>query len=314
MKVLRARPIQASSRHEQPVFFRAGGQSLFGILTRPVAESIGTTLVLLPGGAGTRDSVNRNRVWVNLSRWAAGAGCSALRFDYHGAGESTGRMEILRLDRPFVDDVRGALDCAEDQGQSNFVLVGSCYGARAALACAPQVRSLRGLVLASPYLRDFSQGERVATLMAVEWSMFDYVRRTLTPRVLLGLLDRERRRTYGTVARAKGRAWLGRLRGGAANPDLRVSPNFWDPFETVVRRGVPILLLHGEDDDAYEEFNRARAGRLGALLEEADSLIEVATVPGKLHGLSTVQAQEAMMERVGDWLVRRGFAATSPGG
>jgi dienelactone hydrolase len=294
---------RAGARQESPGFFPAGQETLFGIITRPVGEPLGTAVVLVPTGAGTRDSINRNRLWVGLARRVAGLGFHALRFDLHGSGESTGITELLRLDRPFTEDVEGAVRWTTAHGVSSSVLVGSCYGARAALAFARESSNLRGIVLATPYVRDMAQGERVATLMAVEWSSGQYLRRAFSRRVLRGLLDRERRRAYFRVAKARWRRAAWRLRQGGRSD--WVSPNFLDPLAALVERRTPILFLFGEEDDAYHDFQRAKEGRLGRLLEKAGSLAEVAVLPGRIHAFPTVDGQEKVVDRISEWLLRR---------
>jgi pimeloyl-ACP methyl ester carboxylesterase len=301
-------PIQAEARHERPAFFSAGSESLFGVFTQPVGEPVGTAVILVPTGAGTRDSINRNRIWVRLARQVAGLGFHALRFDFHGSGESTGVEERLRLDRPFTEDVEGAVRWAAGEGVSSVILVGSCYGARTALACAPTVPDLRGVVLTTPYVRDMAQGERVATLMAVEWSLGQYVRRLLSRRVLRGLLDRERRGAYVRVAKAKWRQAARRLRRGGRSDGA--SPTFIDPLVTLLERRTPVLFVFGKEDYAYQAFLRAKEGRLGRLLEKASSLAEVAVLPGKVHAFPTIRGQDEVVERISQWLLRRPMKGT----
>jgi dienelactone hydrolase len=294
--------VPATSQDETVAFFPGGPEKLLGILTRPTVDPLGTAVVLIPTGAGTRDSINRNRLWVRLARKVAGLGYHAVRFDYHGAGESTGIEDRLRLDRPVLDDLVGAVDWATSEGVSNFILVGSCYGARAALSYAPRSPGLQGVVLATPPLLDMAQGERAGTFMAIEWTFGQYLRQAMSRKVLRGLLDRERRRAYAVVAKTKARDVGSRLRG--ARSAERVTPNFLRPLEHVIVKGVPVLFLYGERDDAYEEFEQARSGQLGRHLERAGAQVEVAVLPGKIHAFSTVRAQEIVMDRIADWLVR----------
>ena len=293
----------ARSQQERPAFFSAGSELLFGILTEPVGEPVGTAVVLVPGGAGTRESINRNRIWVRLARRVAGLGYHALRFDYHGSGESTGVEERLRLDHPFTEDLRGAVRWAEAQGVSSLVLGGSCSGARTALSYAPDAANLGGIVLATPYIKDMAQGERVATLMAVEWSIGQYIRRVFSRRVLRGLFRREKRRAYVRVAKARVRQLARKLRWGGRSDGA--SPRFIDPLVTILERRVPVLFLFGEEDYAYQAFLRAKEGRLGRLLEKAGSLAQVVVLPGRIHAFPTVTCQDEVMERITEWLIDR---------
>jgi pimeloyl-ACP methyl ester carboxylesterase len=299
----RSGSVLAHSQHERPVFLSAGSELLFGVLTEPVGEPVGTAVVLVPGGAGTRESINRNRIWVRLARQLGGLGYHALRFDFHGSGESTGVEERLRLDRPFTDDLQGAARWVEAQGVSSLVLVGTCYGARTALSYAPNAPKLGGVVLATPYVRDMAQGERVATLMAVEWSFGQYVRRLFSRRVLRGFLRREKRRAYVRVAKARVRQLARKLRWGRRSDGA--SPKFIDPLVTLLERRIPVLFLFGEEDYAYEAFLRAKEGRLGRLLEKAGPLVQVAVLPGRIHAFPTTRCQDEVIQRITQWLIDR---------
>lgn len=297
---------QASSREEVPAFFPAGEETLFGIFTRPTVDPLGVAAIALPGGGGTRLSTNRNRVWVRLCRRLAGLGYHSLRCDYHGAGESTGREESLRLDRPFIPDVEGAVRWVGEQGLSEFVLIGSCFGARTALSYAARVPGVRALVLISTPVRDYEEGEATVTRLAHEWSMWRYIRRSVGPRTLKGLFDRDRRRTYAKVARAKLRVLSATRRGRSARSGVaEVNANFLDPLSSVLEREVPVLFIHGEGDPIHREFDQERAGRLGQVLNRGSRLVDVWTVPDPVHGFTTVRAQDAVVDLTVDWLARQ---------
>jgi pimeloyl-ACP methyl ester carboxylesterase len=295
------------SYRELPVFFPAGRETLFGVLTEPRSAPTGVTVVLVPGGAGTLDGINRNRLWVRLARDLAARGCHAFRFDYHGAGESTGEGEQLRLDRPFVSDLTGATDWLSGQGLRKQILVGSCFGARTALAAAKGLPEIRGMILATPFVRDLAQGERVATLRAVGWTPRQYLRHVLRLRTIRGFLQTNRRRAYVRVARTK----LDSLRGrgafaGRSDRKGLVSHNFLDPFEDVLARAIPMLVLFGEDDDAFHEFQQERQGVLGRLIDAAGPSIDLETVPGKIHGLRSLVSQQSFLDHSMLWLQRKG--------
>jgi dienelactone hydrolase len=290
-----------TSRDEVAGFFASGGESLFGVMTKPVVDPVRTAVVLVPTGAGTRDSISRNRIWVRLARRVSLLGYHAVRFDFHGSGESAGIEERLRLDQTFLGDIEGAINWVRAEGISSIVLVGSCFGARAALSHAPRTPGLRGIVLATPYLHDISSGEGFATKLATEWTVGQHVRRLLSRRVLRGVLDSRRRRAYARVATTKVRVLASRLRGDSQFTDGAGS-NFLGNLAEILERKVPVLFLYGDSDDAYEEFERAKTGRLGELLDRGASLVKVAVIPGRAHAFSTVRAQDAAMERIVDWL------------
>ncbi|MDP8957906.1 MAG: alpha/beta fold hydrolase, partial [Actinomycetota bacterium] len=140
-----------SASEEIPVFFPAGGETLFGILTRPVGEPKGVGVVLL----AVRATFHRNRVAVLLARRLAGLGFHVLRFDYHGLADSSGTA-TFHLDQPFVEDVEGAVRRMRQEGVERFVLVGQCFGARTALAAAARLDGIAGVVLVALPVLDWS--------------------------------------------------------------------------------------------------------------------------------------------------------------
>jgi dienelactone hydrolase/acyl carrier protein len=158
-----AQPVPAAvggtAYNDHPVFFPAGDDDLFGILTSPCVEGNGTAVTMLTGG-GYVTSMHRNRTYVRLSRRLAELGYHGLRFDYHGTGESGGTADRFELHRPFVGDLEAALAWLRGQGIDRHVLVGSCFGSRTALACAPGLAGLAGVVLLSPPARDLRYVER----------------------------------------------------------------------------------------------------------------------------------------------------------
>ncbi len=297
-----------TTRDEIPVYFRAGQDGLFGIQTSPRSEGTGTWVVLVPGGSGTLDSMNRNRLWVRLARALGSVGCRAFRFDFHGAGESTGRPEKLSLRRPFTGDLEGAVAWIRGRGAADLVLVGSCFGARTALSGAPTIPDVRGLALIAPYVKDSEHAERVAARMAEEWPTGRYLQRIFRVKTIKGLLDPRRRRVYGTVLKARLRAVRGAQGTRQREADV-ASPMFLDPLEIVLERKIPVLLVFGDRQDAtYDEFEQAKSGRLGEILERAGDLVEVRVLPGKVHGLRSLPMQDAVIDEVTEWLCRRGLA------
>lgn len=134
---------------ERAVFFPAAGQTLFGVFTpaeRPGMADL--AVVVLPEAipAGMR---GQNAVAVHLARAVADAGYASFRLDYHGIGESSGPLPVVRRDDPFLDDVDGAVEWLRGQGYERFVVVGSCFGAHTALLAVPGRPHIRGVALLS---------------------------------------------------------------------------------------------------------------------------------------------------------------------
>ncbi len=77
---------------ELPTFFTADGEELFGMVTLP-RDTAADTGVVVVAGAGTPVTTGRNRIHVRICRELAVRGVAALRFDFHGTGESTGSSD-----------------------------------------------------------------------------------------------------------------------------------------------------------------------------------------------------------------------------
>jgi pimeloyl-ACP methyl ester carboxylesterase len=297
----------ATSRDEVRALIPCGDAELSAILTRPTVPANGVALVLY-AGRWSVTSIGRSRIWVHLARRLAGHGYHSLRLDFLGLGESTGKEREIKLSDPFTEEPAAATRWLAEQGLTDLVLMGTCYGARVALAGIDGVEHLRGIVLFAPPIRDFVKGEQTATLPTSE-----FVKRALSKRVLSGLRDANKRKRYAHHARRKLARLLGRRRGGAAGRAQErfdwASPGFLEPFERLVRRRVPVLLFYGEEDGYYDEFRKARSGRLGRLLDEAGDLVTLVVVPGRFYGLGEAEVQRLSLEAVEAWLPRIGLPA-----
>lgn len=302
--MISARTVTTSDQ-EIPVFFPAGRETLLGILTEPLEHSLGIAVIIL-GGGGPLGSGGRNRLWVYLCRRLSGAGFHTFRFDYHGVGDSTGTVSAFRLHEPFTEDLNGAIRWLHGQGLRRFILIGSCFGSRTALSAVSTIGALEGMILLSTPVRDYQGGEKMSTRLAAELSAWQYLRRAMRPRVLRGLGDRDHRRRYLELAREKWRAYaLGRDGSPAKESRYTLSQDFIGALERLVRHGIPTLFVYGNSEDFYREFERAREGRLGHMLEKADARASIVTLPGTVHGFTSVAVQEATVSLISDWLVQR---------
>ncbi len=297
----------ASTLNEQPVFFPANKDTLFGIHTRPTGHDRGVGIVLVQGGDTVNVSLHRNRLAVRLARELAADGYHTIRFDYHGLGESTGQIKRLHLHHPFTDDVDGAAAYLHGQGLSDLVLVGACFGSRTALSAAPGIEGVRAVLLATPpsagYDRTEAQGER----MARSRSFGDYARSALKPETLKNMMsDRVLRAHYTKLGRKKlshlAKKLVGRIR---KSDGLEwVSPKLLDPLAAMVDAKVPVLFVYGTDDPLLGEFERASQGRLGRIIERSNGGVTLHdSTPGVMHGFPSVPVQEAFVTLMKAWIL-----------
>jgi pimeloyl-ACP methyl ester carboxylesterase len=287
----------------RPVFFPEGSNQIFGIFT-PAPDPKGPAVVILSGGLHGTSTIGRNRLFLRMAERLAASGYHALRFDYHGIGESTGLAASFGSDAPFARDAVAAVRWLESQGIDQTVLLGKCFGSRLAWAAAREVEGLAAVVVVDSPMRHFGKGERQITKHASA-PVGDLARRTLRLHTLRGLLDPRRRTSYALIVRAKARALRRRLDRSSATdtPGMDgVSRSLVTSFESLVDRKVPVLFLYGTDDRAYGEFQQARAGRLGQLIERGGPRVDVRTIAGTVTGFAYVDIQDTVISNVDDWL------------
>jgi len=116
-------PTEITSLDEEPAYFPAGDETLFGLLTRPPAGPLDSALLMVPSAERLG---YRNRVGVMLAHRLAARGHQALRFNYRGCGESTGMAGRFRLDDLFTEDAVGAAAWLRERGVDTVRLVGDC--------------------------------------------------------------------------------------------------------------------------------------------------------------------------------------------
>jgi pimeloyl-ACP methyl ester carboxylesterase len=286
----------ATARDETPLFFEAGSETLFGLLTNPTAPANGVGMLLLSGGLWTA-SPGRNRVYTKLGRQLAADGFTTLRFDYRGTGDSSGLMERFKLDDPLVDDSLSGAQVLRDAGMRHMISAGVCFGARTALAAAEAMPELRGIALFAPPVRDFEAGHQFTSKPLAWW-----IRKGARWKTLRNLFSRRRRQVYAKLLRRKVR---GAPRSEAPVDRAarqHVSPSVVRELTGAIDRGVHVLMVFGEEDECYADFNRIRTRRLGSLLDRAGDLVSVVVVPGKVHGLTSSAVQRDVVAATLQWL------------
>jgi alpha/beta superfamily hydrolase len=294
---------------ETPVFFEAAGAQLFGIVTHPEQPN-GVGVLIIQGGDTVNVSLQRNRLAVRMARELAAKGYTTLRFDYHGLGESTGTIGELRLSAPFTEDAVAAAAVLRRHAPGPIVLLGACFSSRTALSTAPDLEDVVGVVMATPPVGSYERTEAVAERMARDRSVGEYASLALRTKTIKGLFDPTRRAFYIKLAKSKFKQVSKRLTGGVSpaagrDPLWWVSKQLLEPLDVMVDRGVPVLIAYGVDDPLLREFDRAREGKLGSILERAGESVQVARdLPGVIHGFPAVDGQEAFVSLAHDWIDR----------
>ena len=295
---------------ETPVFFECNGDTMFGIHTRPETRR-GIGVVIAQGGDMVNVSFQRNQLAVRLARMLAADGYDVIRFDYHGMGESTGELGRMHVDEPFTDDVAAAANVLRRDGIDKFVLIGSCYGARAVLSAAPLIAGTIGVLMSSPPVGSYERGDsqEAADRLARNLALGDYVKKGVSTKSLKQLSDPVHRQRAVRLAKAKFSAIWRKLTGTSKKQERAgtwVSKELVGPMRDMVRAGVPVLVQYGTEDPLLRDWERALNSPLGQILERGKDAVEVVIdIPGVVHGFTTVPVQEIFLEQTIDWFARR---------
>ena len=295
----------ATAHDETVTFLEAGAETILAVATNPTAEPLGVGVVVLPGG-GAPLTTGRNRFAVRLCRDLASSGFHTIRLDYHGAGESTGSISRLRLDQPFVEDTEAAIRFLRLQGIDRIIIIGSCFGARTALATAASSPEVIAVALVSCPVRDFEMGQQTAVLAAERRSVWAYLARGLRPHSLRQLTKREVRSTYWRHAKAKVRHI--RASRSPGDPGGRnhagVSARFLGQIQDLAARAAPVYLIYGNEEYLYDDFQRAQRGALGDLLASMEARATITVLDGAVHAFTNVKLQDAVRDLIVAWTRR----------
>jgi uncharacterized protein len=280
---------------ERPVFLRSGAEELFGIFAEPSSRSNDLAVLYLMGG-DQGSSCGRDQRVAKLCRRLATDGHPVLRFDYHGVGDSTGFVDRFRMDSPFVDDAQAAIDWLVRQGLDRIVLIGSCFGARNAVATASAVVDTAGIALMAMSVRDKEKDDAGVTSRVRSRSLWHYAYRVLQPRSLAAMASREQRATYRRLAR--NRIHARRARG----PLDWISPSLMEQLGRIAKHGIPLLILRGTEDPTFDDFELALAGPLGDVVKGRHEEADVRILHGRLGALSDPRVHEETIDQISDWL------------
>jgi pimeloyl-ACP methyl ester carboxylesterase len=282
---------------DRPLYLDDGDETVFAVITQPSTVD-GPAVVVCPAG-GYVLTPQRNRWGVELAHRLARLGSPSIRFDWRGIGDSTGSMETFALDKPMVPDAQKAISAISQAGGDGLVLVGQCYGARTSMALG-DIDGLRGLILVSPPVRDHARGEGNATMKAYELSTGGYLKEAASHLRWSMVTDRAEMTRVMRVARSFLRARWRKATARFRKPDPTpwMSRPFLIQLERLITRGLPVLFLYGTEDNDHLEFEQARAGALGELLDRGSTTVAVEVVEGSVHGLDRVDIQRLFLDRV----------------
>jgi pimeloyl-ACP methyl ester carboxylesterase len=276
-------------------------QRLFGVLTRPRAAPNGRAILML--NAGSIHHVGPHRLYVRLAREAASFGCTSLRFDFEGLGDSILRSPGAE-NEPYPEwalaNLAAAVEHVRSLGIKEVVLLGVCSGAQTAFQAGHERPDLPidRLVLVNPWFFFRTKGatydpasHHYRDVAAYGRSMRDASR---WKRLLRGEVDVMRIvRTAGTHAARKAKAVAAELHEAVSpNGGTRLSRN----LRQVLANGRRITMFEAEGEPAgaalQTEARRAvrNAKRSGAMTIER--------IPGADHTFSRRAVRDELVHRI----------------
>ena len=78
-------------------------------------------------------------------------------------------------------------------------------------------------------------------------------------------------------------------------------------FTEILVRGIPILLIFGEEDDQYAEYVTGLNGPFGEMIAAAGEQVTLRLAKGRLHGETSTNAQDSILSEATTWLREMGF-------
>lgn len=277
--------------------------NLVGVLCLP-RETPKATVLLLNTGANYH--IGCGRAAVAHARALAETGVASLRMDGLGVGESAlvadgPRSTLYRVDR--AADVSAALDFLAKHGLTDVTPMGICSGATLAVFAALRDTRIKGLILGN--IQVFGQLDPAtidALLDASFGSTSTYVSKAMSARswarVFTGEVPLSKLASIFTALVRRKLAGLSSLLrlGSAPGKATDAQRN----FATLARRGVRILVLHGDHDVGREEMNIC-FGAEGRFLRRLPG-ITLDVVGGADHSLSSPVSRGAVRERLSAFL------------
>ncbi len=246
---------------EQQVTFGNGrGERLAGVLHSPGHTANGLGVLLCHGMESSKESLKLIHLGESLSR----AGFTVLRFDFAGAGDSSGKFESITCTRQ-VADLGAAHELLKQHGLTRVGIMGSSMGGTTALVYAGAEEGVDALVtLAAP----------------------------IDPRQLI---ERDFPPKAMALWRAQG---FIEFNGRRLNADFLEEAMTIDVAEAVARITCPVLVIHGDGDATVPV---AQAHALHAALSGEKGLC---ILPGADHRFTREEDRDTALALTEEWMAR----------
>lgn len=290
----------ATAEDETPVYLRAGDDHVFGILTQPRVPNGAAVLFL---HAGLNFTAHRNGHWTRLARECADHGFLSFRMDYHGSGDSPGVLHDRGFGGQTAADLDAVVAWLVDQGARQVVPVGTCWGGLVGLTTAARSDVIPMVCLISSPLEILerthgdlkkARGKETPATAAIA-GFFSW------PALKLLLKDRSYRRwvvyrVRRRLVRRKEPSTGAAVLGAAHDTKLPAASLIYPELDG---RGVQVRAIFGEPEPYYQHLIAPGAT---PELDSRPDTFEIVVTPTRIHGFTTLKAQEIVREQVLTWL------------
>lgn len=246
-------------------FQNSAGHSLSGILRQPdQVEPKKLPAIIVVHGFNE----NMNRDWIlDIANFISPYGFVALRFDFHGHGESEGDFEEHTVTQQ-IDDVKSAVDFVEQLSEvdsTKIFLIGHDIGGDISVLAAAEDARVKGVI---------------------SWAARGDIEKHITSRMADYELDE---------LKQKGRYAHGQFDINSEYLEDLKEHNVQEAFNKLQ---VPILLIHGRDD------LQIRVDEARKLLTMAHEPKQLVLIPEADHWCRQPEAREFLLETMLNWLKR----------
>jgi pimeloyl-ACP methyl ester carboxylesterase len=231
---------------------------------------------------------------ARLARIFAEHGFYAFRFDNQGVGESDGEFRRPDIADPNTEEVVAASKWLAGQGFEQIVVVAYCFGGLSSLIAAPMIPGLEAIaVVNAPVWRD--HGEMRVVNGSWRWWATNL-----------------KRVNWRKLRSAGGRARYRRLMTAKASSlvGLRTrSTRFASAVKNLIDRGIPLLMVYG-DDDFRVDFELELDRGLREAFEKVGPTSRIVNVAERLEGHASFAAQNALIRELVPWV--NGLRGSTP--
>ena len=257
---------------EKPVTFKNLGQQLIGILHVPDKLNVkerAPAIAMFHGFTGHKSEAHR--LFVKVARSLCEAGFIVLRFDFRGSGDSEGDFENMTVPGE-VNDAKMSISFLEEQpgvDKEKIGVIGLSLGGRVAAILASEDRRVKFVILYSPALGPLR--ERFISQLNDE-----------------SLKDLDLGESVEVSA-----GWY-------------LKKPFFDtvddpvPLEVMDRIKVPILIIHGDNDQVVpiEESKRGYE-----IIKDLNEKNELYIIKGGDHTFSNKEHTSQLIDKTLKWLL-----------